>query len=104
MNKTALKKLKTLLLSNYSNLIDRIILFGSRATGSASKNSDYDILLVLNQDHDWRLENKILDLCYEIDLKHNILTDIKIISKSDLDTIKCRQPYILKALESGVHL
>jgi hypothetical protein len=48
------------------------------------------------------LEDSILSLCYEIDLKYDILTDVKLISRNELSTIKGKQPFILNALEHGL--
>jgi predicted nucleotidyltransferase len=79
-----------------------VVLFGSRAVNTASKYSDYDILLVLKKDFDWRLEDAILSSCYEIDLKYDIVTDVKLISGKDLNSMKGRQPFILNALEHGL--
>ena len=101
-NDKIIKDLKELLLKHYSAEIDRIIFFGSRTRGDSEKYSDYDILIILKNDYDWRLEDKILSLCYEIDLKHNILTDVKIISNQALNSIRGKQPFITDALEKGV--
>ena len=42
----------------------------------------------LKNNYDWKTKHKIRSLCYEIDLKYNILTDIKIISQRELKTVK----------------
>jgi len=103
MNKTAiLKELKQLIQNRFTDSVDKIILFGSQVNGKASAYSDYDILIVLKDDYDWRTENEILDRCYQIDLKYEIVTDVKIISKNELNTKIGRQPFILDALEHGV--
>jgi len=103
MNKIAiLKELKQLIQNRFADSVDKIILFGSQINGKARDYSDYDILIILKDDYDWRTENKILDLCYQIDLKYEIITDIKIISKNDLTTKIGKQPFILDALEHGV--
>lgn len=100
--KKILKDLKALLIKEYAEYIDKVVLFGSRAVNTASKYSDYDILLVLKKDFDWRLEDAMLSLCYEIDLKYDIVTDVKLISENDLKSMKGRQPFILNALEHGL--
>jgi len=82
--------------------VDRIILFGSKAKGNAGRFSDYDILIILKRDYDWKFEEKIQDICWEIDYKYDILTDVKIISKNELNQIRGKQYYILNALEKGV--
>lgn len=82
--------------------IDKIILFGSRANGKAKRYSDYDILIIIKGSYDWHIKNKIYNLCYEMDLKYDLVTDIKIISVDELNTIKGKQPYIINALEQGI--
>ena len=100
--KKILKELKALLIESFSDYIDKVILFGSQALDTAKEYSDYDILLILKKDYDWQLEDSILSLCYEIDLKYDILTDVKLISRDELNTIKGKQPFILNALEYGL--
>jgi predicted nucleotidyltransferase len=103
-NKKILKELHDILENKFPETVDKIILYGSRARGNADKFSDYDILLILNKNIDWRLENEIQDVCWEIDYKYNILTDVKMIYKDDLNQIKGKQPYILNALTEGISI
>lgn len=100
--KKILKELKALLIESFSDYIDKVILFGSQALNTAKEYSDYDILVILKKDYDWQLEDSILSLCYEIDLEYDILTDVKLISRDELNTIKGKQPFILNALEHGL--
>jgi predicted nucleotidyltransferase len=99
-----LNDLKELLSNTFPNLIEKVILFGSRSTGKEELYSDYDILIILNADYDWKLEDKIISLCYEIDLKYDILTDVKVISKNELNTIKGKQPFVRNAIEQGIEI
>lgn len=100
----ALENLKNLLLSRFPDDVSRVILYGSRATGEAHPHSDYDILVILKRGYDWRLKNRIYDATWEVDLNHDILTDIRFISLDELTTIKGFQPFIQEALERGVEL
>ncbi len=79
------------------------MLFGSQASGKAHKDSDYDILIVLKQKADWRIEREISDVCYEIDLKYDIITDTHIIGESELLTLRGKQPIFVNALTNGLH-
>ena len=97
-----IKDLKKLLISKFPDYFDKVILFGSQVMGSAGEYSDYDILIILKTDYDWKLENKILNVCYDIDLKYEILTDVKLISNKELKTIKGKQPFIINAFEKGL--
>src|SRR5512136_1449449 len=89
------KELKALLFRRFGEEIKQVILFGSRSQGTAQPDSDYDILVILNNDYNWRKEHLILRTCYEIDLKYDILTDVKVISVRELQSIKGQQPYII---------
>jgi predicted nucleotidyltransferase len=97
-----LKELKESLVANFGEDINRVILFGSQARGDAHDHSDYDILVILKNDYDWHYKYKIQDTCWEVDYKFDVLTDVKIISINELNSIRGKQPYILDALENGV--
>ena len=104
MLKKAMNELKDLLVTSFPDYIDKVVLFGSQAKGEAQDDSDYDILVILKKEYDWKLKHQIYDKTWEIDFKYDILTDIKLISKYDLNPIVGKQPFIVDALESGVVL
>ena len=98
-----LSDLKRHLLKNYNKPVKDIILFGSQARGDSGEYSDYDILIILDNDYSGKDENKILDLCFDIDLKYNILLDVHLISKNELTSVRGRQPVFVNALNSGIY-
>lgn len=98
-----LKALKKHLHDNLGSAVKEVILFGSRAAGTALEDSDYDVLVILAGDYNWHDENRILDLCYDIDLKFNILIDAHIISQSEIDSPRGRQPIFINAINSGLY-
>ncbi len=102
-NSEIINDLKSHLIRNYGSDIKDVILFGSRAKGVSKEYSDYDILIVLNNDYSGKDENKILDLCYDIDLKYNILLDIHLLSNSELSSIRGKQPIFINAIQSGIY-
>jgi predicted nucleotidyltransferase len=95
--------LKNYLRNNYGNSIKDVILFGSRARGDAENDSDFDVLIILDKDYHWKDENKILDLCYDIDLKYNIIIDAHLISQNEINSIRGKQPIFLNAINSGLY-
>ena len=97
-----LNKIKSIIQEKYPDIISKIILFGSRNSGNADVYSDYDILIILNKKFDSVMEIDLIDLCYEVDLKYDIVTDIKIISTDDLETPRGKQRYIRTALREGL--
>lgn len=103
-NSHAMTELRKLLEETFPDDIENVILFGSRARGTAREHSDYDILVVLSKPCDWKLKNRIYDTTWEIDFKYDILTDIRVISKSDLGTVRGKQPSVSAAFRDGVIL
>ena len=104
LNRQAMRELKELLLTTFPDDIEQVILFGSQVKGTAQKYSDYDLLIILKHAYDWQFEDKIYDTTWEIDFKYDILTDVKIISTIELQTLRGKQPFIQDALEEGVVL
>jgi predicted nucleotidyltransferase len=102
-NSKILSDLKSHLITNYGGSVKDVVLFGSQARGDSKEYSDYDVLIVLEKDYTGKDENQIFDLCYDIDLKYNILLDVHVISKSELASIRGRQPVFVNALKSGIH-
>ena len=100
---TILKDLKGYIQNGYKDSVRDIILFGSQAYGDPNENSDYDILIVLENDYTARDENQIYDLCYDINLKYNIIIDAHLISERQLNSIKGKQPIFTKAIKSGIY-
>jgi len=98
-----LQDLKTHLIKNLGDIVIDVILFGSQATKNSTEFSDYDILIILNSEYSGEDENRILDLCYDIDLKYDILLDVHILSKSELNSVRGRQPVFSKAIKSGIY-
>jgi predicted nucleotidyltransferase len=79
-------------------------LFGSQVYGNSHKDSDYDLLVILKDKADWKIEREISDMCYEIDLKYNIITDTHIISEPELSTLRGKQPIFVNAISNGLHV
>ena len=98
-----LRDLKDSLRIKYQNSLKSVILFGSRANGLTNEESDYDILILLDKDYSGKDENEILDICYEIDLKYNIIIDLHLLSLKELKSIRGKQPIFINAINSGIY-
>ena len=92
-----------LLRLRFSDDLKDLVLFGSQTTGKATKDSDYDFLIILKQKIDWKTEREISDLSYEIELKYNIVTDTHILAESELSTLRGKQPIFVNAIAKGIH-
>jgi len=97
-----LREIRELLVAKFGSEIERVILFGSQAEDAQRPDSDFDILVVLKNPHDWRMRRQISEVCYDIDLKYDIRTDIKTISAGELREPRGRQPFIQRALKEGI--
>lgn len=101
--KLILKDLNQLLKSRFSEELKDIVLFGSQVNGKAKKYSDYDILVILKQKADWKTEREISEICYEIELKYNILIDNHVIGEPEFSTLRGKQPIYVNAISKGIH-
>jgi len=102
-NHQILLDLKKHLQENYGKSVKDVILFGSQARGDSKEYSDYDILIVLDKEYSGIDENQILDLCYDIDLKYNILIDVHILSEHEITSRRGRQPIFINAMKFGIY-
>jgi predicted nucleotidyltransferase len=98
-----LSDLKRRLESAYSGSLKNVVLFGSQANNKASEYSDYDVLILLNRDYSRIDENRILDICYDIDLEYDILIDAHLLSIKELESKRGRQPIFTNALKNGIY-
>lgn len=102
-NRIILVDLKRRLEEHYSDSIKNVVLFGSQTTSKANDSSDYDVLIILNKDYSKNDENKILDICYDIDLKYEIIIDAHLLSTKELETKRGKQPIFVDALKNGIY-
>ncbi|MBK6284009.1 MAG: nucleotidyltransferase domain-containing protein [Draconibacterium sp.] len=98
-----LQILKNHLIKNFNNSVNDVILFGSQATGKSHEFSDYDILIILGKEYSGNDENIILDLCYEIGIKYDIIFDVHILAESEINSVRGRQAVYSKAIKSGIY-
>jgi len=98
-----IKDLKNRLSNQLGDNLKDLVLFGSQLTGKSSKDSDFDILIVVKNRSDWKLERKISDVCYETELQFGILTDTHILSEDELNLPRGKQPIFDNAINMGYH-
>ena len=100
--KKALNALRTALLENYS-LLD-LRLFGSKAKGTDSHDSDLDVMIVL-EDYSPSIESEIDDLIFEINLKYNCFITAIFFSRKELELGPLvESPIYKKILKEGITL
>ena len=104
IDREILNELKSSLLSLLGQELNDIILFGSHAANKATKESDMDVLIVLENHYDWKKKRLIRDVCYETGLKYDVFIDSKIISLYELNhTLKGTHPLYKEAIGKGIH-
>ena len=100
--KLILEDLKIQLTNQFGKDLINIFLFGSHAKNTESADSDYDKLILLKTKKDWRDKDKVIDICYDIDLKHNIIIDPHILAEEELSTLRGRQPIFINSMLNGI--
>jgi uncharacterized protein len=88
--------------SAYADVLESVVLYGSQARGTATEDSDYDILLILKRDCDRNERQEIRYSIYPVATELDIALDIRMISVPELETIKGAQPFIINALTEGI--
>jgi predicted nucleotidyltransferase len=100
--KKALNELRAALLENYS-LLD-LRLFGSKARGTDSYDSDLDVMIVL-EDFSPSIESEIDDLIFEINLHYNCFITALYFSRKELELGPLDESSIYKnILQEGIAL
>ena len=103
-NKIILKEISNKLRNQLKGEIQDIVLFGSRSNTTADDASDFDVLIILKKQYNWKKKRIIRDYCYEIGLKYDIIIDSKIISTYELNkTPKGAHPLYKDAIDKGIH-
>jgi predicted nucleotidyltransferase len=62
---------------HFGENIREILVFGSKARGDATEDSDLDIL-VLIEDGDWRLKDEVADVAYELAIGTNVVPSVMV--------------------------
>jgi predicted nucleotidyltransferase len=74
----AIKKFLSHLRKAYGKQIHQAMLFGSKARGETTGDSDIDILLLV-ADETWALKDEIVDIVADINLEYDLLIDVRVI-------------------------
>jgi predicted nucleotidyltransferase len=75
-------------------------IFGSTARSIQDRESDIDILVILNH-VDRQIEEDLFDLAYEIELKYDCLIDLIVFGKDALKDRLSFTPVYVSAMEEG---
>lgn len=67
----------------------RLVVFGSKARGDASVESDIDVLTVVRSE-DWKLGDEIRDIGYELEIAHGVVLSIQVMGQRQYQELKAR--------------
>jgi uncharacterized protein len=88
--KKAVREFIAAVRSAYGDKIHRAALFGSKVRGDYTKYSDVDVLLIV-EDDSWAFHKAIIGIDSDIELKYDVLLDIRVISARRWESMKNMQ-------------
>jgi len=97
----AIKELVAGLKKVYGDNLSRVILYGSKARGEATEDSDIDILVVLKDIKNQSVEKmKIRQISWEICYKYDLL--LSVIVRSEQDYLRKDTPLLMNVEKEGI--
>ena len=101
---TALEEFMRRLRSALGTNLFEAKLFGSKATGRDQPDSDIDVLIVVNQ-NGVETEDKVLDIAFDVNLKHDVYISPRVIDRSILsDPVWSITPFLQAIAKEGISL
>ena len=99
-----LQAAKQRLTAKFGDKIKDVVLFGSRAWGKPTRWSDWDFVVVVRGEYDWRFRWAISDVMTGIDLDYDVFIQTLVVSDDELKyTSHGYEPVFVKALSQGIY-
>jgi predicted nucleotidyltransferase len=76
----------------------RLVLFGSKVRGDATRESDIDILVVMRTEN-WRLGDEIRGLGYALELEHGVVLSIQVMSLEHYEQLRANGTQFFQAVD-----
>lgn len=76
----------------------RLVIFGSKARGEATSESDVDLLVVIRSEN-WRLGDEIRGVGYALELEHGVVLSIQVISLAHYERLRASGTQFFHVLE-----
>jgi len=101
--KQAVKELVDELKKLYGDNLSCVILYGSKARGDATEDSDIDILVVLKNIQNFSLERKkVKEISWRLSYKYDLL--LSIIIRSEQEYMRKDTPLLINIEKEGIVL
>ena len=97
-----IQELREVIQKEIGTALRDIILFGSRARGDSSPDSDYDILVLVDNETK-EIEDKIFNASYEIGWRNNVIITVFVHNKGYFDSKKY-EPLFMNIRKEGIHI
>jgi uncharacterized protein len=74
--------------ARFGPLVSSIIVFGSKARGDATPDSDLNHPLLVIEEGDWRLKSELADVAYELAIGTDIMPSVKIYTRAEWEQLR----------------
>lgn len=97
-----LKSYREALVQQFPGVAEQIIIFGSKAKGTATEDSDLDLLVVIREG-DWRVKDAITQPGYLLAVDTNAVPSIIVLTKEEWESLHRREaPFWQTVQRDGV--
>ena len=101
-DQTWLEAYRRALAQQFPALVQHLILFGSKARGTATADSDLDLLVVIQQG-DWRLKDAVTEAGYLLALGTDVVPSILVLTREEWGRLQKREaPFWQTVTRDGV--
>ncbi|MFH1386675.1 MAG: nucleotidyltransferase domain-containing protein [bacterium] len=91
----AVKEFKEAVLRKFPGKIKTILLYGSKARGDFHKESDIDVMVLIDEG-DFEIRDQILDIAYGFFLKYEVLVSPRVINLKEYQQLTLWQTSFIK--------
>lgn len=95
---TWLETYRDVLREQFPGLVQDIIIFGSKARGTARPDSDFDIVLVIREG-DWHLKKAVMLPGYDLSIGTDVVPSLQVYTVAEWQQLQERQSVFREAVE-----